>query len=55
VVAFSVAVPLLAGLLVLNRQEVFRGRVTGSVVLERGHLPSPRTLATPGDPGIPES
>jgi hypothetical protein len=55
VVAFSVAVPLLAGLLVLNRQEMFRGRVTGSVVLERGHLPSPPDPGDPGDPGIPES
>ena len=29
VVAFSVAIPLLAGLLVLNRQEVFRGPAAG--------------------------
>jgi hypothetical protein len=38
VVAFSVAIPLLAGLLVLNRQEVFRGRVTGSVVVESARV-----------------
>jgi hypothetical protein len=34
VVAFSVAIPLLAALLVLNRQETFRGRATGFVVVE---------------------
>jgi hypothetical protein len=34
VVAFSVAIPLLAGLLLLNRQEVFRGRATGLAVVE---------------------
>jgi hypothetical protein len=38
VVAFSVAIPLLAGLLILNRQEVFRGRVTGSVVVESARV-----------------
>jgi hypothetical protein len=38
VVAFSVAIPLLAGLLVLNRQEVFRGRGTGSVVVESARV-----------------
>ena len=34
VVAFSVAIPLLAGLLVLNRQEIFRGRATGFAVVD---------------------
>jgi hypothetical protein len=34
VVAFSVAIPLLAGLLVLNRQEIFRGRATSYAVVE---------------------
>jgi hypothetical protein len=38
VVAVSVAIPLLAGLLVLNRQEVFRGRATGSVVVETARV-----------------
>ena len=38
VIAFSVAIPLLAGLLVLNRQEVFRGRSTGSVVVETARV-----------------
>jgi len=38
VIAFSVAIPLLAGLLVLNRQEVFRGRSTGSVVVESARV-----------------
>ena len=32
VVAFSVAIPLLAALVVVNRQEVFRGRATPSVL-----------------------
>ena len=34
VVAFSVAIPLLASLVVLNRQEAFRRRATRSVVAE---------------------
>jgi hypothetical protein len=34
VVAFSVAIPLLAGLLVLNRQEIFRARATSFAVVE---------------------
>jgi fatty acid desaturase len=34
VVAFSVAIPLLAALVVVNRQEVFRRRMTKSVVVE---------------------
>jgi hypothetical protein len=34
VVAFSVAIPLLAALVVLNRQEVFRRRVTTLVPVE---------------------
>jgi hypothetical protein len=33
VVAFSVAIPLLAALVVVNRQEVFRGRATRSVAV----------------------
>jgi hypothetical protein len=33
VVAFSVAIPLLAALVVVNRQEAFRGRATSSVVV----------------------
>jgi len=32
VVAFSVAIPLLAALVVVNRQEIFRGRTTPSVL-----------------------
>jgi hypothetical protein len=32
VIAFSVAIPLLAALVVINRQEVFRGRATPSVL-----------------------
>ncbi len=32
VIAFSVAIPLLAALVVVNRQEVFRGRATPSVL-----------------------
>jgi hypothetical protein len=34
VVAFSVAIPLLAALVLVNRQEVFRRRVTRSVLVE---------------------
>jgi hypothetical protein len=34
VVAFSVAIPLLAALVVVNRQEVFRGHYSGSVAVE---------------------
>jgi hypothetical protein len=34
VVAFSVAIPLLAALVVINRQEVFRGRYTNSLAVE---------------------
>jgi len=34
VVAFSVAIPLLAALVLINRQEVFRRRVTRSVTVE---------------------
>jgi hypothetical protein len=34
VVAFSVAIPLLAALVVVNRQEIFRRRVTKSVIVE---------------------
>jgi hypothetical protein len=34
VVAFSVAIPLLASLVVLNRQEAFRRRATRSVVAQ---------------------
>ena len=34
VVAFSVAIPLLAALVLVNRQEVFRRRVTRSVTVE---------------------
>jgi hypothetical protein len=33
VVAFSMAIPLLAGLILVNRQEEFRRRVTGSVLV----------------------
>jgi hypothetical protein len=33
VVAFSVAIPLLAALVLVNRQEIFRSRVTDSVVV----------------------
>ena len=38
VVAFSVAIPLLAALVVVNRQEIFRGRATGSVVVETARV-----------------
>ena len=34
VVAFSVAIPLLAALVLLNRQEAFRRRMTRSIVVE---------------------
>ena len=43
VVAFSVAIPLLAGLLVLNRQEIF-------LRVEQGHPPTPPDAEEPDDP-----
>jgi len=42
-VAFSVAIPLLAGLLVLNRQEIF-------LRVEQGHPPTPPDAEEPDDP-----
>jgi hypothetical protein len=33
IIAFSVAIPLLAALVVVNRQEAFRGRLTPSVTV----------------------
>jgi hypothetical protein len=43
VVALSVAIPLLAGLLVLNRQEIF-------LRVEQGHPPTPPDAEEPDDP-----
>jgi hypothetical protein len=37
IVAFSVAIPLLAALVMVNRQEAFRGRRTPSVVVTLAH------------------
>ena len=36
VVSFSVAIPLLAGLILVNRQEILRGRRTGSMLVTIG-------------------
>ena len=38
VVAFSVTIPLLAVLVIVNRQEVFRGRMADSVLVTIGRL-----------------
>ena len=38
VIAFSVAIPLLAGLVLVNQQEVFRRRMTKSVLVETARV-----------------
>ena len=38
IVAFSVAIPLLAALVMVNRQEAFRGRRTSSVTVTMAHV-----------------
>ncbi|MGH2814684.1 MAG: hypothetical protein ACRDLC_05940, partial [Actinomycetota bacterium] len=53
VVAFSVAIPLLAGLLVLNRQEIFRGRATGFAVVEVTKVVAQTCAFTPRNPTTP--
>ena len=60
IVAFSVAIPLLAALVMVNRQEAFRGRLTTSVTVTvtawsaRRQLssgPSPASGTSRGSPG----
>jgi hypothetical protein len=60
VVAFSVAIVLLAALVLVNRQETFRGRMTTSLVVEAARVVAqlgavvgwlPASGTSPGSPG----
>jgi hypothetical protein len=48
ILAFSVAIPLLAALVVVNRQEAFRGRLTPSVTVTVARVVSPRGQPSSG-------
>jgi hypothetical protein len=49
VVAFSVAIPLLAALVLVNRQETFRRRVAKSVLVELARVVAQTCAEEPGD------